>query len=499
MNSFVQEGRRGTVAEYTNPYISFNEGLGRVEDQGSLSGSEEDAGIHPLYLDANKMDTDIDEDGNTSLTSQTLNADGTPKRPMNAFMIFARRRRPQVSAENQSMRTGDVSKVLSREWNAMGMSEKQFYLDQAKHLKDNFNLKYPDYVYRRRPNNSRKKRRAESTGVAGDSASAVDSVDDQSSNPEYGEISPVEYHHDSQERYESSGAEVCTSAEATYDASYLPSGQAPSYQPADSAPYHAHGGNDGRAPYLSSHGRVTPDAVMAPSTSAPRGSTSTAYFSPFVHNTNHASSASYLPSQSGSEGQWHLSSRSSRDDLARISVQSWAQSGSEQSLHAGDSMHLQYQVARASPSSWSASPSEPPASSNPSVHSSSYGFPTLNTPFYPSQSSSHNGYTGQQSPSQISDVSHHYGAVDHIQGNSVAAGQEDVYHGHQYSTISTMPAGYPHSGSAMHQYHSQSQSRNILTPAPLTPAQPMPVYSHTPSMNSTSPAGSGTNSASQLQ
>lgn len=58
-------------------------------------------------------------DSNNSLTSQTLNADGTPKRPMNAFMIFARRRRPQVSAENQSMRTGDVSKILSREWNAM--------------------------------------------------------------------------------------------------------------------------------------------------------------------------------------------------------------------------------------------------------------------------------------------------------------------------------------------------------------------------------------------
>lgn len=41
-------------------------------------------------------------------------------------------------------------------------SEKQFYLDQAKKLKESFNSKYPDYVYRRRPNNSRKKRRADS-------------------------------------------------------------------------------------------------------------------------------------------------------------------------------------------------------------------------------------------------------------------------------------------------------------------------------------------------
>lgn len=59
------------------------------------------------------------EDLNASLISQTLNTDGTPKRPMNAFMIFARRRRPQVSAENQSMRTGEISKILSKEWNAM--------------------------------------------------------------------------------------------------------------------------------------------------------------------------------------------------------------------------------------------------------------------------------------------------------------------------------------------------------------------------------------------
>ena len=59
------------------------------------------------------------EEANVALTSQTLNADGTPKRPMNAFMIFARRRRPQVSSENQAMRTGEISKLLSKEWVTM--------------------------------------------------------------------------------------------------------------------------------------------------------------------------------------------------------------------------------------------------------------------------------------------------------------------------------------------------------------------------------------------
>lgn len=60
----------------------------------------------------------IDDD---QLIIQSLNTDGTPRRPMNAFMIFARRRRPQVSAANQAMRTGEISKILSREWANMPM------------------------------------------------------------------------------------------------------------------------------------------------------------------------------------------------------------------------------------------------------------------------------------------------------------------------------------------------------------------------------------------
>ncbi len=64
----------------------------------------------------------------TQLTSQALNSDGTPRRPMNAFMIFARRRRPQVSAANQTMRTGDISKILSKEWNSMDMVSRSVHV-----------------------------------------------------------------------------------------------------------------------------------------------------------------------------------------------------------------------------------------------------------------------------------------------------------------------------------------------------------------------------------
>ncbi|KAF7303605.1 HMG box domain-containing protein [Mycena indigotica] len=133
-----------------------------------------------------------EDDADAALTSQTLNADGTPKRPMNAFMIFARRRRPQVSAENQSMRTGDISKILSQEWKSMAASEKQFYQNQAKLLKENFNSKYPDYVYKRRPNNSRKKRKPENAAIGG--APRDRDTDEAESSPDAEDAVPLPDH-----------------------------------------------------------------------------------------------------------------------------------------------------------------------------------------------------------------------------------------------------------------------------------------------------------------
>ncbi|KAL1940524.1 hypothetical protein VTO73DRAFT_7959 [Trametes versicolor] len=160
----------------------------RHERDDSLSDSETSTSFN-AYSENVKDDAPVHDadDPYLALTSQTLNADGTPKRPMNAFMIFARKRRPQISAANQMMRTGDVSKILSKEWNTMEMSDKKFYLDQAKKLKDNFNSKYPDYVYRRRPNNSRKKRKPDAAHDDGHDVGHADPDD-----PGYEDTSPVD-------------------------------------------------------------------------------------------------------------------------------------------------------------------------------------------------------------------------------------------------------------------------------------------------------------------
>ncbi|KAG9105309.1 hypothetical protein FRC07_009399, partial [Ceratobasidium sp. 392] len=77
----------------------------------------------------------LDDD---TLIMPALNSNGTPRRPMNPFMIFARRRRFEIEVNSPSLRMGDISSMLSSEWSAMTADAKKLYLDHARKLKDGF-------------------------------------------------------------------------------------------------------------------------------------------------------------------------------------------------------------------------------------------------------------------------------------------------------------------------------------------------------------------------
>ncbi|KAG8817778.1 hypothetical protein FRC17_011099 [Serendipita sp. 399] len=125
------------------------------------------------------------------LIAQLINPDGTPKRPMNAFMIFARKRRPEVAADNPNLRTGEISKLLSAEWKQIDNESKQFYLTKAKELKENFTSIFPTYVYKRRPNNSRKRRKTEeATTYGGPGAMGAIDRGEGGLSEEEGDVSP---------------------------------------------------------------------------------------------------------------------------------------------------------------------------------------------------------------------------------------------------------------------------------------------------------------------
>lgn len=242
-----------------------------------------------------------DKDGSVfanSLIAQSLNADGTPKRPMNAFMIFARKRRPEVSAANQMMRTGEISKILSKEWNAMDISEKQFYLDQAKRLKDTFNSKYPDYVYRRRPNNSRKRRKNDAGAL-----SMTDPEDIQGGDPSPVDGDGLDDRHSSHYSFNGQGPQLS------------PPGLDDMFPHNNSSTLHSHGSYSGY-PYPQSRHQHNSDY---PSRSSLQGSLSFSHGSSNSHVPSLRSAPVYSPheqpslplSQSHVSGNGYQSSQSS--------------------------------------------------------------------------------------------------------------------------------------------------------------------------------------------
>ena len=440
------------------------------------------------------------DDANAALTSQTLNADGTPKRPMNAFMIFARRRRPQVAAENQSMRTGEVSKILSREWNAMSMvrtyytcsvtrltvdlviiqSDKQFYLDRAKLLKDNFNQKYPDYVYKRRPNNSRKRRKPDpSPGLPVDHASGSDLVDDYSGSTEYSDVSPV----DVADTDDNLGGEDVRYASLPADPSggmYPPTQpRASSYQPPDVS-YRSLG--DARVSYISRPGRATPDTGLTSSIpSAPRGSEhGQNYYHPYLpaQHHHHAQSSSYFPDSSSTAEVWP----GARDDQSRIQMQPWSQNSQDM---AGDDRHRGYHQAVPSHGWPNTTGSEGISSSSSSgASAANYGFPTLNSPFYPPQNNPQGGFSSSSvQPIPVPSQPQHYGVVSPMQGNPVSSS------GRSYPSLQQPFSSS--SSSAVSSYQPQARTVSLTLPS----GQPVASYPHAQSTSTPPPAGPGGDSS----